>query len=141
MPKRTTESRQTFRQTSWWIVLIAGTLCVVFVVAIIREVINGHQVRTQVGRLQAQVAAAQQHQRQLNDLIDYLQSPTFQERQARLQLGLKKSGESVMVVPTLNDNSSTTTQPSSATTETAANIADQSHAGRWWTYFFGSTAS
>lgn len=140
MAKTPTESRFSLRRTSWWVVVISGTLLVVFLVAIVREIINGHQVRTQVDRLRQQVASAEQHQQQLKDLIDYLQSPTFQEREARLQLGLKKSGESVMVVPTTNGNVSTNTS-SPAASSSPEDVSDQSHAARWWTYFFGPQPS
>ena len=128
------------QQPSWWIVLIAGGLFLTFSVAIVRELMNGHQVRQQVQRLQEQVATAQQRQSQLQDLIDYLGSPTFQEQEARLKLGLKKTGEQVIVVPSTNtpvnsDSSSIDTQPIST------NGKPSSPPQRWWNYFFGPRAA
>lgn len=121
---------------SWWIVLIAGALFVTFSTAIIRELVNGHQVRQQVQRLQSEVASEQQRQGQLQDLIDYLGSPTFQEQEARLKLGLKKTGEQVIVVPATNDpvdGASTTGTP---TTDAAGQPLSRPE--QWWQYFFGT---
>jgi hypothetical protein len=80
------------------------------------------------------VAAEEQRQRDLQNLLTYLQSPTFQERQARLELGLKKNGERVLVVPpNATDTPSTATKTSPATTaDTPA--AETSNPSRWWHY-------
>ncbi len=124
------------QRPSWLVVLIAGGLFVSFSVAIVREVINGHQVRQQVQLLERQVATEQQRQTQLQELIDYLGSPTFQEQEARLKLGLKKNGEQVIVVPTssspVNGNNKNTVD------STLSDTAPQPPLQRWWTYFFGS---
>lgn len=123
------------RHPSWWIVVVAGTLVIVFSIAIIRELINGHTVRQQVKRLQDQVAVEQQRQRQLQDLIDYLGSPTFQEQEARLKLGLKKQGEQVIVVPGTNSPTNATT--SDLNTSGNSSLTPLTHPQRWWQYFFG----
>ncbi len=131
---------QLFRRPSWWVVIVSGTLLVVFLVAMVREFVAGHHVQQQVGRLQQQVATAQRHQRELKDLIDYLQSPTFQEREARLQLGLKKSGEQVIVVPPNNDTLNVTND-SNNPTSTTADQSSHTHASAWWSYFFGQRST
>lgn len=134
MPK--TASNATWvRQPSWWIVLIAGTLLIVFIVAIIRELINSRNVGSQVKRLAGEVAIEQHRQQQLQDLIDYLNSPTFQEQEARLKLGLKREGESVIVVPPSNGSvvpDSVTGQGSPGQTSTVP----IGHPRSWWNYFF-----
>lgn len=131
-----------FQQPSLWIVVIAGALFLTFSVAIVRELINSHQVRLQVQRLQGQVAAEQHRQQQLQDVIDYLGSPTFREQEARLKLGLKKEGEQVLVVPTTNTpltNETTSTNSSSTSTETSSSTP-ASHPTQWWHYFFGQSS-
>lgn len=132
------KQRSTWMQRpSWWIVLIAGALFVTFSIAIVRELINGRNVRLQVQRLQSQVATEQHRQQQLQDLIDYLGSPTFQEQEARLKLGLKKDGEQVIVVPVTNaPTNAVAGEATPATTD--ATGAPLSHPARWWQYFFGS---
>lgn len=128
------------QQPSWWVVLIAGALFITFSTAIVRELINGHEVRQQVQRLEHQVATEQQRQAQLQDLIDYLGSPTFQEQEARLKLGLKKTGEQVIVVPTPAPSVNGTNIPPAAQT-TDINGQPLSHPQRWWKYFFGPNST
>ena len=122
------------RQPSWWIVVIAGSLLVFFMIAIVREVVHGYTVRQQVARLRQQVTTEEQRQKELNDLLEYLASPTFQERQARLNLGLKKSGERVVIVPPSNGTNSDLTGSSTSTVSIQGPAA-------WWQYFFGQKNS
>jgi cell division protein FtsL len=117
------------------IVLIAGTLTIIFLVAIVRELLQGHQVRTQVRRLRDDVAAEEQRQRDLQNLLTYLQSPTFQERQARLELGLKKNGERVLVVPPNSTDTPSTATKTSPTSTTDSPTVETSNPSRWWQYF------
>lgn len=117
------------------IVLIAGTLTIIFLVAIVRELLQGHQVRTQVRRLRDDVATEEQRQRDLQNLLTYLQSPTFQERQARLELGLKKNGERVLVVPPNSTDTPSTATKTSPTSTTDSPAVETSNPGRWWQYF------
>lgn len=117
------------------IVLIAGTLTIIFLVAIVRELLQGHQVRTQVRRLRDDVAAEEQRQRDLQNLLTYLQSPTFQERQARLELGLKKNGERVLVVPPNSTDTPSSATKTSPTSTTDSPTTVPSNPTRWWQYF------
>lgn len=139
MAQKKTDSQNLFRQPSWWVVVVAGTLLVVFLVAIVREVVSWHAIKQQVSRLQSQVATAQTHQRQLQDLIDYLGSPTFQEREARLQLGLKKSGERVIVLPPSADSSNQGSTADANQGPSSDSTGATTH--RWWSYFFSPRRS
>ena len=120
------------------LVLIAGALTIIFLVAIVRELLQGHQVRNQVNGLRYGVVAEQQRQQDLQNLLTYLQSPTFQERQARLELGLKKSGERVLVVPP-NQNTNADQNSGGADAEvgaTAPVTSSNTNPSRWLQYFF-----
>jgi cell division protein FtsB len=122
-------------QPSAWIILVAGALTVFFFVAIIREVVRTATVRRQVARLQQEVQGETVRQGELEDLIGYLSSPTFQEREARLRLGLKKNGERVIVIPS---SEKSTTDTSADGTGPIADQAPSTPAQRWWQYFFGT---
>lgn len=119
------------------VVLAGGALTVFFLIAIVREVLRASTVRRQVERLQQELANETTRASELEDLIGYLSSPTFQEREARLRLGLKKSGERVIVIPP-------TTTAGTASTGSAGTTNDQTPrrpASQWWQYFFGPTTS
>jgi cell division protein FtsB len=116
------------------VVMIAGTITLFFMVSIVRELVQAGIVSQQVSRLRQEVAQAQGEQQRLADLLSYLNSPTFQERQARLQLGEKKAGERVIIVPDANTNALVADRQS----ESELANAELSNPARWWQYFFSS---
>ncbi len=122
---------------SWWIVVAAGGLVVVFSVAIVREVLRTRQVRDQVQRLRDQVGAEEQRYAQLEELITYLGSQTFQEREARLKLGLRKPGERVIVVPPGTIPTTNSATGNLAAGGKAQTDPKESNPQRWWRYLFG----
>lgn len=124
---------------SWWIVLGSSALVIVFSFAIIREVIRSGQVRNQIDRLQNEIQSEAERHDQLEDLIAYLSSQTFQEREARLKLGLRKPGERVIVVPPGSVPGSTNTNTSSILS--GSEPTNTSLPQRWWDYFFGERQS
>lgn len=124
-----------WRQPSWLLVVVMGTITIFFAVSIVRELLQGHQVGRQVKSLKTELSKQQLRQEQLQTMIDYLSSPTFQEREARLQLGLKKPGERVVVVPPETDNTNNNINGQVATV--AGDNARPTAPNRWWDYFFG----
>jgi hypothetical protein len=138
---RALSGSSTAHRPSWWVVLVAGGLVVVFSVAIVRELINGYTVRQQVKRLRGQVATEQHRQQELQDLIAYLSSPTFQEREARLQLGLKKSDEQVVVVPDAPGEAGNVNAGDGSDGSSNVTAGPTSNPQRWWNYFFGTKHS
>ncbi len=133
---RTPSLTRPWSQTSWWVVVAAGSLTVFFMVAIIREIVRTATVRRQVSRLQQELSNETQRQSELQDLIGYLGSPTFQEREARLKLGLKKSGERVIVIPDGSNANQANVNGQPGQPPAAASIPH-----RWWQYFFGPPSS
>lgn len=85
-------------------------------------------VEKEIADVQKQIDDFESQNRNLKDMIAYLQSDQSLEEQARLNLNLKKPGEQVLVIeekkPLVSgDDGSATTAPSS-------NLA------KWWHYFF-----
>lgn len=74
------------------------------------------------------VSTLQTRHVELNDLIQYFDSAGYAERRARLELGLAKSGEKVIVVPT--DRKVAPNTPSPPPSSSAPWRS-------WWSYFFG----
>ena len=88
---------------------------------------NQRQIEKQMQELQSQAQTLQKKNDELNQSLQYLNSPDFKERVARQQLGLKKEGEQVY---SFGQPTATTTDQSSA--------KKQSNASKWWDYFFDS---
>ncbi len=105
------------------IVLSGLLLVVLFVTA--RLLSEKYQVDKQISELQARADRIRGENQQLSDLVKYLNTPQYQEKEAREKLNLKKDGEYVVGLPK--------DQPDDQT-QTAE--AQQSNPRKWFDYFF-----
>ena len=81
-------------------------------------------VDERIAGLRQQVSSLEQEQVHLDELLKYFDSDAYAEEKARLEFGLAKPGETVVVVPE---------------SRVAANARPRSSSGnlvRWWRYFF-----
>ncbi len=83
------------------------------------------EITKQKQTLVAQVEAQQKKSKELEQSLQYLNSPNFKEAVAREQLGLKKEGEQVYSFVDAQGGTVTTT-----TNEKNGNFI------KWWDYFF-----
>ena len=84
------------------------------------------QVDTEIANLQKEEQNLKQSNQQLEQSINFLSTPEYQEKLARLQLNLKKDGEVVVEFPQNQvgiNNQTTDTKPNS-------NLFN------WWQYIF-----
>jgi cell division protein FtsL len=137
------KERQTFFQGLFQskLVLILEVLILVLIsAALSKEVINRYQIKGEIKKLQNEVSSLEKKNSDLSGLVTQLSSSTYKEEQARLQLGLQKPGESVMVVLGESTNSSTlqAAQTDSASTPVST-TEKKSNPQRWWDYFFSNS--
>ncbi len=129
------EPRASWQHPSLLVIGVAGAITLFFAVAIVREFFQSRLVGQQLHRLRQDVVQEEKRQKELQELLTYLSSPTFQERQARLELGLKGTGEKVVIVP----GDATTTQPGAAKQNSSSTAnPEETNPDRWWRYFFHS---
>lgn len=110
-----------------------------------REWIRNREIQSEIAGLQGQAAALQARNLQIADLNTAFRTESFIEREARLKLGLKKPGESVVVI---QDGGAEGTVASDADAEAIAKAADPrtllaldtsepevANPTKWWHYF------
>lgn len=110
-----------------------------------REWIRNHEIQGEIAGLQEQAAALQTRNLQIAELNTAFRTESFIEREARLKLGLKKPGESVVVIKRGGAASSVA---SDADAEAIAKAADPrtllamdaiepevANPVKWWHYF------
>jgi cell division protein FtsB len=115
-----------FLQSKVATVLLCGMLgLVMFVTA--KLLIQKHEVDSEISKLQNQAGKLDQSNKELSDLIQYLNTPEYTERQAREKLNLKKDGEHVVVLP----------KDGSAAGDEIEQPSAESNAKKWLDYFFG----
>ncbi|MEI8361580.1 MAG: septum formation initiator family protein [bacterium] len=72
-------------------------------VPLVRNINNRHRINQEIKNLEAEVKLTENKNGDLNKLIAYLESDQYLEGQARMNMGLKKDGEEVVVVKGLEN--------------------------------------
>ncbi|MDP3986142.1 MAG: septum formation initiator family protein [Candidatus Veblenbacteria bacterium] len=96
---------------------------------VIMSAIKRAEIAREVQTLQQEIREHQTKNDKLEQFIQYLNTPEYQEREARLRLGLQKPGEHVVVIPGQGDGTK-------AADATAAQVAGGSNWRLWLNYFF-----
>ncbi|MBI3963927.1 MAG: septum formation initiator family protein [Candidatus Kerfeldbacteria bacterium] len=129
-------------RTSWIVrsrhsrMLLAASIVVLLFLAVSfgREILRRYEIKREIGNLQNEIDVLARRNSELTDLMAYLNTNSFQEREARVKLGLQKAGESVVLIPRDQVNA----HPSVIPAASKAQPAEETPAAKWWTYFFGN---
>ena len=115
-----------------YLFLVNGAVLLLLGFAFGREYVRNREIRTMITQLQDKADALEARNLEISRLGDALQTESAIEREARLKLGLKKPGETVVVVqrdpdaelrPAKDPNAFDPSKP----------IANPT---KWWFYFF-----
>lgn len=96
-------------------------------VPLLKNYAKQRAVANEIKDIQKEIADFESKNKDLSAMLDYLESNESLEEQARLNLGLKKPGEKVVVVQSeeIKDDGTTTTTP-----------VNHGNWSKWWRYFF-----
>jgi len=92
---------------------------------------NSRQVNQEITDLKQEVKNLEKDNLELTELIEYFNSDAYIEKKARIDLGLKKEGERVVVV---NNQENNPTKQQSNTEEGEQKL--KSNLQEWWRYLF-----
>lgn len=111
--------------------MIGGLVVIVGIgIALTRDVIRKARIRKEIASLEQQISGLERRNEELAGLIDYFESDTFTEREARAKLNVQKPGEKVIEVQ--QPSGEPTTQVAVAPTV----AQPQTNPERWWNFFF-----
>jgi len=102
-------------------------------VSIARELRSSYEVSMQIRQLQSQIQELENHNTELAGLLTYLESPEYQEQEARQKLNLQKPGEHVVILPEVEVPAKKI--PTNPTLE----VELKSNWKNWWNYFFSNS--
>lgn len=111
-------------------------LLAIFILAILlglsagKSFLRKYQINREIKNLEAEINKLENSNRELSDLIQYLNSDFFMEQEARLKLGLQKPGEKVIVIPSQTVDNLADIQ------KKEYNNQELSNPQKWWKYFF-----
>lgn len=114
-----------------WVVIVGLVILVGLGVALSRDVVRKTRIKQEVSAMEEEIAQLETRNDELSGLIEYFQSETFKEKEAREKLNVQLPGERVFEVQ----------KPEVNTKENlAANTPEQNlpstNWGRWWVYLF-----
>ena len=117
---------------------LAGLAVLVLIgISLGKEVYRKRQIQKEIEGLQSQISQMGQQNGDMENLISYLSSTDFQEKQAREKLNLQKSDEKMIVLR--KDVVQPDSQPQNTPINPQAPPEDNSpNWQKWWKYFFAA---
>ncbi len=109
---------------------LVGFLVVIMIsVPLAKQISKRYYIDEEIRELENEIKEFESQNSSLKEFISYLESDSFVEEQARLNMGLKKEGENVVIIKETDlDNNLSNTKESDE--KSNSNII------RWWKYFF-----
>jgi cell division protein FtsB len=124
------------KKASSVLIRILSVLLALYIIFILsKSVWKNYQINKEIEAKEQKIAELQKEIEEMQNLIAYYQTDTFQELEARSKLNLKKPGETAIAVPkrqTQEEN------PAVAGTATATGSNEEESAPnylKWWRFF------
>lgn len=117
------------------LITFVGFIILIFVaLALGKEIYRRYQINQEIESVKNEIERLEKRNQELQALVDYLNSDSYKEIQARQNLGLQKPGEQAVAVQPAPPNEDIALTPD-ATEEERANLSNPE---KWWNYFFVS---
>ena len=128
--------------------IVVNLLVIIFLgMSLGREVVRSRSIEADIAALQAQADDLVTSNQEMLNLQTAMQTESFIEREARLKLGLKKPGETVVVITddesdaVIDEGSTDPTDPlgyviDEETDEASFSTQNLANPLKWWYYFF-----
>ncbi len=102
-----------------------------------------YKINKQIEDLKAQITSAQNTNQQISEMIDYLGSQSFLEKEAREKLNMKKLGEEVVIIEPQRQQATSAQEvlPGNDKGDKEDNLVQEtpkseSNLAKWWRFFF-----
>ncbi len=114
--------------TSRLFLVVAGLALIGIGIGVTKSVLRRLEVEHEISALRGDIQTLESKNAELGRLINYFQTPEFKERSDRLERGLQKPGEQVVVIPGLGQGAG-----AAAPEAQGQNVPNWR---RWVSYFF-----
>lgn len=115
------------------LITFVGFVILIFVaIALGKEIYRRYQINQEIKGVKDEIERLEKRNRELQALVDYLNSDSYKEIQARQNLGLQKPDEQAVAVQPAPPNLDIAAQTASAKEEKK----NLSNPEKWWNYFF-----
>lgn len=120
---------------SRWFLAVAMVLLLLLVMAYARAYYQNYQIDQEIQRLQDETKKLEARKMETLDLLKYVKSSDYVEKQARTELNLVKDGEQVAVIS--GSRAGATGQSTDKVVESTKMV----NLIKWWRYFFGTNST
>jgi len=114
--------------------LIGIIILVLVVINLAKSWTQTHQINQEIAGLEEEIVNLEQNNLGLKQLIEYFNSDAYIEEKARLDLGLKKEGEKLVIVA--DQNTEQKDNQKNLSEDEAEQKQNNSNPKKWWHYFF-----
>ncbi len=112
--------------------IFAAIGIIVIGISLTKQIIRKVEISRQIATLESEISTLEQQNAELNTAIEYFNSSSFQEKEARKKLGLKEEGETVVMLPNTDSlRDSGIDEPVEV-----APVSEISNPKKWKNYFF-----
>ena len=138
MKRKNREKTNTSTKIFSGMFFLAGLAVLVLIgISLGKEVYRKRQIQKEIEGLQTQIGQLGQQNGDMENLISYLSSTDFQEKEAREKLNLQKSDEKMIVLR--KDVVEPNSQPQNTSVNPQVPPEDNSpNWQKWWKYFFAA---
>ncbi len=109
--------------------LVGLALAAYLAVLLIQTVKRNYDLKRQISGLEDRIEKLSTEQDELKYKVQYYQTESYKEKEARAKLGLQAPGESVIILPKQ--------QPNAVEIEAAQKAKSKSNLRQWWEFLFG----
>ena len=119
-----------------WLPWVAGLAIVFLLLAIGREIVRRYAIEQEKQGLERSNVSLQEKNAALTQLLQYAQTQTYAEEQARLRFGLGKAGEHLAIISDQAPGAPTALPLGTSDGHQPSAALNQKNWQRWWAYFF-----
>ncbi|NCQ06352.1 MAG: septum formation initiator family protein [Candidatus Moranbacteria bacterium] len=127
-------------KNGWWVKIIIGIVFLFSVWVILvssQQIKRNYRIEEEVAKLQSEAETIRHENETLAEKITYFSSDNFREQEAKQKLGLRKSGENVVVIVPRPESAKTdNSELETHTSDVNGNEDNTPHYKKWWRLFF-----
>ena len=119
-----------------WVPWVMGITIALMLLSVGKLAVKRYSIQREIEAGQSEISRANAKRDELLTLLQYVESPTYAEEQARLKFGLAKPGEKLAVIPSPeNENSQDISGADPNRLDESAGPKRLNY-NKWWSYFF-----
>lgn len=141
---RTRKRNSTFKafMSSKLVLIIGFVLLALISVALTKELMRKHQVNQEIQIVKEEIEQLERRNNELSSLVEYLDTESFKEIQARQSLNLQKEGETAVAITEAQRAPDSESEDIDKALEADREAQKKkSNIVKWWEYFFRTVAN